>query len=192
MSEDQDEIIDCLSGIPVVVHVKLAHPVQVIRRRRRGVLRVTECISCRLHPFLVQQVRHLMVRECQTAHLIKGWHFRCRRPFLHLIVLVTELMQADHIPGVDQLAAARVRGVVTVCEQVAVVEHQAPDRGPSHVGVSVRAGRWFVYSREELLHGRRHRIHPAEGADDSLLIQRVFLPGNLPPDRDVPIRRRPL
>ena len=112
------------------------------------------------------------IRHCLEGRQLAGCGIRGA-----LIVQVTETVQAHQVKSVQQPAADRVCGMVTVCELAVVDDNTGRGIGGDIVVAPVH-GRRCIYIREEGVDGFLHGIGAAESTHHTRLCQRVSLLGD--------------
>ena len=90
-------------------------------------------------------------------------------------------MQPDHVPGVHQLPAAGVRGVVTV-QPFALIDDGAACGRSFCVGEPVILISREICPGDQLVHGLGDGIDPAEGSDGPFLCEGILLLRHGPAD----------
>ena len=164
-------------GLPVLLCLQLLDPAAVLRRlpNCRG-----EALGGLRPPLPEQQAGDLAVPRRQLTHGRVAGQAVGGRARSRLVILLPKAVQPHQVEGIDQLTATGVGGVVGVEELPPVIEHCAAGGGAAGEGVTPRGVRLLVDTGQELVHGRRHVVDPAEGAHNAVFALRVALLGRQP------------
>ena len=168
VGQDQHHVLDGLGKAALLGDLQFAVPVSGVLGSREVLRGLSYAVGDQLGPdfrVLGGQLCHGLVARPGTG----------RRVRVGVGVQVVELVQPDQIPGVDQLGACRIRGVVAIAEFV-VIDHHAGRCAALGVGVAPRLVAGLVH-RHEGLDSLLDGVGPAEGSDDAALLGRVFLLG---------------
>ena len=113
----------------------------------------------------------------ELLHRSIAWQASRGCPRLRLFVKLPELMDADEVKGVDELAAARVGRVVAVEVLTVLVNHSSRSARACCIGVAVVCGAGVVHAWQECLHRLGDGVGAAERAYDTFFARRVLLLG---------------